>query len=137
MGEGPLLGQEPSLIDLSGTGCSQRVDWERLVNVHTLANGATRKYFKGWKLKANLNWGMNALIPEALGSALNDIHNLTCSDPIFYFPYPEKYPGSFYKVIIGDLWNINFVRGLLGTGFQGSISLIGQDVLSSKPYFLT
>ena len=130
-------------LDLSGTGCEQLIDWERIDTVHTLDRGDYKRYLKGYQLNATLKWGDNALIQATTADtdvyvgdterSMNLMFNTTCNQPIFYWPHPGTHPSTYFNVIWSGNYNFNYARGLVGTGFQGEIKLIGSDILEKSP----
>jgi len=134
-------------IDLSGSGCDQKINWNRIAEVHTLDRGDYKRYLKGYQLDATLTWGRGALIPEHhddIGTALGRteklmqlMFNSTCEEYIYYWPYPETHPSTYYSVIWSGDYDFNYVEGLVGVGFQGKIKLVGKDILEHSKTFTT
>jgi len=132
-------------LDLSGTGCDQKINWDRIATEHTLDRGNYKRYLKGFQLNATLTWGDNALLEATMldtdsytgrtEQLVNLMFNTTCNDDIFYWPFPGAHPTVYFKVIWKGNYNFNYVTGLVGTGFQGVINLIGADVLEKSPTF--
>lgn len=130
-------------FDLSGSGCEQRMRWERVATVHTLDRGNDRVYEKGWKVNADLSWD-NGLIRREYEDTdayagrteqlLGLLFNTKCNSTLFYFPSPGLHPTKYYNVRIGGDYTFTYARGLEGIGLQGGFSLIGKDVLDEIPW---
>jgi len=137
MSVGPKIGKEPDIIDLTGTGALVTLNWVPIRDTHQLEAGNSRDYNKGWILEATVDWTREALVPMSFSDDLADLYSLTCDDTIFFWPFPDKYPGSFYKVKLVGKWDLNPPRGLTGMGLAGRMMLVGKEVYDEKPKFLT
>ena len=129
-------------LDLSGTGCVQRISWERVAESHILDQGDMKRYHKGWKIRVTLTWGASSLIlrtfesdtiPGETEAVLGYMYNASCNEQNFYYPYPTLHPSTFFDVIVTGDYNFQYVKGLDGTGYRGSISLVGKTVFSEIP----
>ena len=129
-------------LDLSGSGCSQSISWERVATTHILDRGDMKRYHKGWKLKVQLVWGHESLvlrtsdddiIPGATEAILGYMYNATCNEQNFYYPYPELHPSTYFDVVVVGDFNMQYVTGLDGTGYRGTISLVGKTVFNEIP----
>jgi len=101
-----------------------------------------KRYHKGWRLNATLTWGAGSLIlrtydsdtiPGETEAVLNYLYNTTCNEEVFYYPYPSLHAVKFFDVIVTGNFNLQYVKGLDGTGYRGSISLIGKTVFPEVP----
>jgi len=132
-------------IDLSASGCNQKINWNRVADVHILDRGDYKRYLKGYQLDATLTWGRDALIPEHhddIGTVLGRteklmqlMFNSTCEEDIFYWPYPTTHPSTYFSVIWSNDYDFNYAEGLVGVGFQGKIQLVGKDILEHSKTF--
>ena len=130
-------------LDLSGSGCTQDITWERIADTHTLDRGNMKRYDKGWKLNATLVWGSDSLILRTYTDVdtyygrteklLNLLYNTTCNEQVFYYPYPSIHSSSYFDVIVVGDYNLQYVKGLDGFGYRGSIELIGKTVFPEIP----
>jgi len=135
-------------VDLSGTGCQQTIIWNRIATVHTLDRGDYKRYLKGFQMEAKLRWsGNHSLNPEHFDDegtvpGLNEklmqlLFNTTCEETVLYWPHPSTHPSTYYNVIWSGDYDFNYIDGLVGTGFQGEIQLIGKDILERSYPFTT
>ena len=132
-------------VDLSGSGCNQKIVWNRIADVHTLDRGDYKRYKKGFQLEATLRWGRDSLLrteyPDTdtyLGQTerlMNLMFNASCNNPIYYWPHPGVHPSTFYLAIWDGDYDFNYVEGLEGVGFNGNIKLVGKTILDESPTF--
>ena len=132
-------------LDLSGSGCVQRVNWKRVAAVHTLDRGDYKRYKKGFQLEASLKWGKDSLLcaeywdTDAYAGRTEKIvslmFNSSCDDTIFYWPHPGIHSSTYYSAIWDGDYDFNYVQGLEGVGFNGNIKLVGKYILEKSPTF--
>jgi hypothetical protein len=132
-------------LDLSGSGCEQSLGWTRVAVTHTLDEGQTKRYHKGWKLNAHLSW-LNGLLKSTYWDTdtyvgrteklLQILFNTPCNNSIWYYPYPSVHPALYYDVMITGDYNFTYRKGLEGLGFTGSIELVGKEVFNEIPYLV-
>jgi len=135
MAEGPYFGYPSSPVDLSGTGCVVAFGWERISEDHTLDRGNTKRYMKGWRMTATLTWAVgSSAIEKSTLDGLVGVANANCSlYDLYFWPYPGAHPSVSYLVMWSNGFNFTYAKGLVGTGFTGSIQLIGKTIYENIP----
>lgn len=124
------LGLYDTPVELSGSDVSFSPEWEPIETVHEL-RGVTKRYLTGFRFKATL---AVKFIPAAASELLRAAYtSYLAGSPIYFWPYPDTYPQSFYRVEWMNGWRLPPINALAGQGRAGTIELRGTDILSSTP----
>ena len=126
----PKIGLYDSAVTLSGSDLTFSVEWEPIETVHELS-GITKRYLKGYRLKTSV---AAKFIPAAIVELLRAAYDSgMAGSQLYFFPYPDSYPSSFYKVEWMNGWRLAPLGALVSAGCAGSIELRGSEVLASPP----
>jgi hypothetical protein len=119
----PKLGLYDTPVTLTGTEVTFAPKWDAIEDVHELRSGITRKYLIGYRFKAVL---AVKFMPSTTSELLRTAY--AGGSQLYFWPYPDTYPGSFYKVMWMNGWELSPAQSLTGKGVSGQIDLRGMDV---------
>jgi len=105
------------------------VNWDKQNTVHTLADGSTREYVKGYKIMAKLKWNQGWVRNEdfsALFTMANDNSDLT------FVPRPDVPAGETATFTVRWTNSVDFVwhKGQQNT-WKGTINLMGVGITAT------
>ena len=116
------------------------VYWEPQLVKHSLSDGTTVVYNKGFKLVGKLTWGKKGWIEQADYSAIAVMYNQMTGTAVFY-PRPNTYASRSFKVHITNDFDFTPHGGQLNKGkqlYEGVIqfeSSIGEMTATASEIF--
>ena len=106
--------------------------WDRVVEKHRLSDGATRQYYKGYKLRFRFQWSKNWLNEDDY-SNLVVIYN--DESALALIPRPNTYPSTQYTVILTNDFDAKPWKDFLEVsgmqGFEGKIEGESYSVVAT------
>jgi hypothetical protein len=106
--------------------------WDHTQILHPLADGLTKQYSKGFKLKGILTWRDKVFIRRTQMESFIDIFNLTSGITV------HPFPSSRSSAQFGITWNqpmldFHLVEGVSPIGYYGTIQFEGTLMYDTIP----
>lgn len=127
----PKLGLYDTPVELSRSDLSFTPEWEPIETVHEL-RGVTKRYLTGYRIKVTITV---KFMPGSTSELLRTAYS--SGSQLYFWPYPDSYPSSFFKVEWMNGWRLSPINPLVGYGRAGTIELRGTEVLTTAPAWRT